>query len=172
MKLIPILKESIAEQLGVGLWDLPEDPKTPIGLTKDNKPIHKKISVLGGGGSSEPLPQLNNLNFNSISCLDDVLSVPKFKGKWSEIGGFNDRYIGTTNTKSEHSHGNALDWHGKDSSVMQDLADYFVTNAQRLKIKHIIYNYKIWKESTGWETYDIPKGGSPHTDHVHVDFVK
>lgn len=172
MKLISILKESITEQLGVGLWDLPEDPKAPIGLTKDNKPIYRKTSVLGGGGNSEPLPPLGNLNKNSINCLDDVLSVPKFKGKWSEIGGFNNRTIGTTSTKSEHAFGNALDWHGKDSSIMQELADYFVSNAERLKIKYIIYNYKIWSSATGWTTYNVPAGGSPHTDHVHVDFIK
>lgn len=168
MKLLSVLQETIEEQLGVGLWHLPGEPKTPIGRTEDNKPIYKKGSY---GGGKEPLPDLDKLNDKSKACIDDVLSNPDFQGQWSEIGGFADRDIADSTTKSQHAYGNAIDWHGKTPEIMQKLADYFVTNATKLNVENVIYNYKIWNSPRGWHDYDTSGGKSPHTDHVHVDFT-
>jgi hypothetical protein len=109
-------------------------------------------------------------------CLDYILSLPQFsRDKWSAIGVDGHKKIGTTNTPSEHATGNAIDWHGKQGvgdPVMQQLADYLVDNADMFNAQYIIYNTKIWSRSQGWYIYNVPRGGSKHLDHVHVDFKR
>jgi hypothetical protein len=106
-------------------------------------------------------------------CKQDVLSKSQFSAdKWKAIGVWSKRNIAGTNTPSQHSFGNAIDWHGKagpGDSVMQELADYLVTNASKYNIANVIYDRKIWNPKRGWNTYH---GQSLHTDHVHVDFKR
>jgi hypothetical protein len=109
-------------------------------------------------------------------CKQDVLSKPQFSAdKWKMIGIWSNRNIGNTDRKSEHAYGNAIDWSGKKGvgdPVMQELADYLVSRANVYDIQNIIYNKKAWNSRQGWHTYKIPPGGSPHLDHVHVDFKR
>jgi hypothetical protein len=104
-------------------------------------------------------------------CKQLVLSKPEFSAdKWKSIGIWSKRNIAGTNTPSQHSMGNAIDWHGKKGTgdpVMQKLANWLVKNADIIQAQNIIYNRKIWNPSQGWHAYS---GVSPHTDHVHVDF--
>jgi len=106
-------------------------------------------------------------------CKQLVLSKPEFSAdKWKAIGIWSKRNIAGTNTPSQHSMGNAIDWHGKKGigdPVMQKLANWLVKNADIIQAQNIIYNRKIWNPSQGWHAYS---GVSPHTDHVHVDFKK
>jgi hypothetical protein len=106
-------------------------------------------------------------------CKQLVLSKPEFSAdKWKAIGIWSKRNIAGTNTPSQHSMGNAIDWHGKKGigdPVMQKLANWLVKNADIIQAQNIIYNRKIWNPSHGWHAYS---GVSPHTDHVHVDFKK
>jgi hypothetical protein len=112
----------------------------------------------------------------TIYCKRDILSKPQFSAnKWKSIGIWSNRNIGNTNRKSEHAFGNAIDWSGKGGvgdPVMQELANYLVSKADVYNIQNIIYNRKAWNSKQGWHTYKIPPGGSPHLDHVHVDFKK
>lgn len=104
-------------------------------------------------------------------CKQDVLSKPEFSAnKWSAIGIWSKRNIAGTNTPSQHSYGNAIDWHGAKGigdPIMQELADYLVDNASKYHIANVIYNRKIWNQPNGWYHYS---GQNPHTNHVHVDF--
>lgn len=104
-------------------------------------------------------------------CKKRVLSIPAFSAdKWKAIGIWSKRNIGGTSTPSQHSYGNAIDWHGKKGPgdpVMKKLANHLVKNADIYQIQNVIYNKQIWNQPRGWHPYN---GQSPHTDHVHVDF--
>ncbi len=59
------------------------------------------------------------------------------------------------------------------------IAQYFVAQAERLAIRTVIFDDRIWKAGSrsedGWRNYDVPSGVSgdrdilEHRDHVHVD---
>jgi hypothetical protein len=182
-KFVKILGDIINEQLVEG-FEFAVDPKTgkelsdpfkndyAIDYRSGNQPVKIKV---GGSMEDEPLPPLESLTDPAVDCLNNVLSQPQFKGKWSNIWGYADRYVAGSKIKSEHSYGNALDYVAKGGDLdptMQKLADYLVDNASELKVKNVIYNYKIWNSPKGWHDYDTSGGKSAHTDHVHVDFIK
>lgn len=184
-KFVKILGDIINEQLVEGI-EFAVDPRTKKELSdpfkKDDdyaidyrsgdQPVKIKV---GGSIESEPLPSLGSLTDPAVDCLNNVLAQPQFKGKWSNIWGYANRSVAGTSTKSEHSYGNALDYVGKKGNldpIMQTLADYLVDNSSELKVKNVIYNYKIWNSPKGWHDYDTSGGKSPHTDHVHVDFIR
>jgi hypothetical protein len=110
-----------------------------------------------------------SLTPEAVACKKHILSLTQFsKDKWSEIGEIAHRKIAGTDAWSQHTYGNALDWHSTPD-VMQQLADYLVNNAKKLNVRNVIYNRRIWNSSKGWYSYT---GKHPHTDHVHVDFKK
>jgi hypothetical protein len=47
------------------------------------------------------------------------------------------------------------------------IAQYYVANAERLRVDNVIWFGRIWNKGRGWHAYFGP---SPHKDHVHVDF--
>ena len=56
------------------------------------------------------------------------------------------------------------------------IAQYLVAEADRLSIRTVIFDDRIWKAGSdeGWRDYDPPeRSGDPaileHRDHVHVD---
>lgn len=109
-------------------------------------------------------------------CMEYVLNLPQFsKQKWKSVVARGHKKIGSTSSTSDHADGNAIDWHGangKFDPVMQQLATFLSKNAKFFNAKYIIYNKKIWSSSQGWHTYVIPRGGSAHEDHVHIDFKR
>ncbi len=61
------------------------------------------------------------------------------------------------------------------------LAHYLVAHADRLRVKTVIYDGRIWTEGTrseqGWRAYDPPARSGDraileHRDHVHVDVLE
>ncbi|MCP2324508.1 hypothetical protein HDA40_003015 [Hamadaea flava] len=58
---------------------------------------------------------------------------------------------------------------GADKTYGNNLAAFFVKNADRLGVLYVIWFRKIWLPSSGWRTYS--GSGSPaaeHTNHVHL----
>lgn len=96
-----------------------------------------------------------------------------------DIGGYENRNIHGTNTKSDHALGLALDvmvYYNK--ALGQRVADYFAANYTELKVKYIIWYDQIFT-TTGsralyWRHYTPPGGGTgrtlQHEDHVHISF--
>jgi hypothetical protein len=86
---------------------------------------------------------------------------------------------------SAHYDGRAVDIFVKPISAANTtrgwaLAQYLVAQADRLKIKTVIFSDKIWtaggRSDSGWRDYEAPdRAGSRdtlrHLDHVHVDVV-
>jgi hypothetical protein len=168
----------INEQGGLG-GEFDEFKQEP---EKTTEPENKNKTVVDPDRNKKKKKQ----DFNTVSGLTPraaalkkhVLSLPEFSAdKWSAIGGYSNRNIGQTDKLSQHAKGNALDWHGAKGNldpIMKKLADWLVSNAGQFHVQNIIYNKMIWNWPTGWHSYPYKKipGGSPHTDHVHVDFIE
>ncbi|MFY1635814.1 coiled-coil domain-containing protein [Solwaraspora sp. WMMB335] len=61
---------------------------------------------------------------------------------------------------------------GGDRTYGNNLAAFYVRNADRLGVLYVIWFRQIWMPGTGWRSYS--GGGSPagdHTNHVHLSVV-
>lgn len=59
---------------------------------------------------------------------------------------------------------------GEDRTYGNNLAAYFVRNADRLGVLYVIWFRQIWMPGSGWRPYG-EAGGDPssdHTNHVHL----
>lgn len=59
---------------------------------------------------------------------------------------------------------------GGDKTYGNNLAAYFIRNADRLAVLYVIWYRQIWLPSSGWKSYS-GAGGDPssdHTNHVHL----
>ena len=118
--------------------------------------------------TDHPLPA-GKISSAAKNAWIQVFSNPSFQ-YMSSKGVHVVKNIGDTGTTSQHTYGNAIDFAGT-ASEMQELSNWIVTNANSLSVNNIIYNERIWNPKQGWHTYNWKAiGGSPHTDHVHVDF--
>ncbi|WP_197034691.1 hypothetical protein [Glycomyces sp. NRRL B-16210] len=100
----------------------------------------------------------------------------------AQIVGFT-RYVACYRVSSfgEHGKGRACDFAaqpngfggdagGGDYDYGQNLAAWFVENAQELGVQYVIWYRQIWMPSSGWKSYS-GAGGDPssdHTNHVHL----
>jgi hypothetical protein len=80
----------------------------------------------------------------------------------------------------EHPKGRACDWAaaksgfggvatGADRTYGNNLAAFYIRNANRLGVLYVIWYRQIWIPSSGWRAYH--GGGDPasdHTNHVHL----
>ncbi|PZF93980.1 coiled-coil domain-containing protein [Micromonospora deserti] len=59
---------------------------------------------------------------------------------------------------------------GGDRTYGNNLAAYFVRNADRLAVLYVIWYRQIWLPSSGWKSYSGANGdpSSDHTNHVHL----
>ena len=100
------------------------------------------------------------------------------------LGGFAPGGVSTGHVQgSAHYDGRAIDVFVRPVSAVNKtrgwaIAQYLVTQAQRLSIRTVIFDDRIWtaggRSGAGWRDYDPPRGsGDPavleHRDHVHVD---
>ena len=61
---------------------------------------------------------------------------------------------------------------GADKTYGNNLAAYFIKNADRLGVMYVIWYRQIWMPGTGWKAYS-PQGGPSvvHTNHVHLSML-
>ncbi|SCE67397.1 hypothetical protein GA0070558_102223 [Micromonospora haikouensis] len=62
---------------------------------------------------------------------------------------------------------------GGDRTYGNNLAAYFVRNADRLAVLYVIWFKQIWLPSSGWKAYSGGNGdpSSDHTNHVHLSVI-
>lgn len=86
-----------------------------------------------------------------------------------------------TQNSGEHPKGRACDFSaekgtfggdatGGDKTYGDNLANYFINNADDLNVLYVIWYRRIWLPSSGWKSYS-GAGGDPssdHTNHVHL----
>jgi peptidoglycan DL-endopeptidase CwlO len=61
---------------------------------------------------------------------------------------------------------------GSDKTYGDNLASYFIKNADALGVMYVIWYRRIWMPGTGWKSYS--GGGDPaadHTNHVHLSML-
>ncbi len=122
----------------------------------------------GGPPDAGPVRERNNAYGGVLPHVAGVGDLIQREFGRMTVGGYANRNIGGTNTKSDHALGKALDFMTyNDKGKGQRIADYLVRNAGRLRSDNVIWNRQIWgNESRTWRRY---YGQSPHTDHVHWD---
>ncbi len=65
-----------------------------------------------------------------------------------------------------------VDATGDDRTYGNNLAAYFVRNADRLGVLYVIWFRQIWLPSTGWRAYSGAGGpAGEHTNHVHLSMI-
>ncbi|MFI6782036.1 coiled-coil domain-containing protein [Micromonospora sp. NPDC050276] len=59
---------------------------------------------------------------------------------------------------------------GGDKTYGNNLAAYFIRNADRLAVLYVIWFKQIWLPSSGWKSYSGANGtpSTDHTNHVHL----
>ena len=59
---------------------------------------------------------------------------------------------------------------GGDKTYGNNLAAYFIRNADRLAVLYVIWYRQIWLPSSGWKSYSGANGtpSTDHTNHVHL----
>lgn len=71
-----------------------------------------------------------------------------------------------SNTRSQHSYGNADDFFFDTLDHQDRVADEAVTMRTELNLAHLISRQRIWTPEDGWHSY----GGDYHA-HIHADFL-
>nr|WP_239162837.1 hypothetical protein [Actinoplanes rishiriensis] len=87
-------------------------------------------------------------------------------------------------SSGEHGKGQACDFSsnattfktsaatGGDRTYGNNLAAYFVKNADRLGVMYVIWFREIWMPGTGWKSYSGSGSASAaHTNHVHLSML-
>lgn len=88
-------------------------------------------------------------------------------------------YCWRSGSSGEHPKGRACDFAaqkdgfggaatGDDRTYGNNLATYFVKNADRLGVMYVIWYRQIWVNGSGWRSYSgSGSPGAEHTNHVH-----
>ncbi|SDZ38225.1 hypothetical protein SAMN05444365_11241 [Micromonospora pattaloongensis] len=105
--------------------------------------------------------------------------------KEAQRAGFK-RFVGCFRTGDmyEHPKGRACDFSmqnqgfggaatGNDKLYGNNLAAFFVRNADRLGVLYVIWYRQVWFPATGWSVYTLAGGdpSSDHTNHVHLSMI-
>jgi chaperonin cofactor prefoldin len=153
----------------------------------------RELAASGGddavGPSASDAPPAEPFEGESNGCTEDD---PTTEGcltprtlhalEQAQIVGFT-RYVKCYRVSSfgEHGKGRACDFAaqpdgfggnagGDDYEYGQNLAAWFVENADELGVQYVIWYRQIWLPSSGWKSYS-GAGGEPnsdHTNHVHL----
>ncbi|MFG3340079.1 hypothetical protein [Glycomyces sp. NPDC048151] len=153
----------------------------------------RELAASGGddavGPSASDAPAAEPFEGDSYGCSEDdpttggCLSPRTLHAlEQAQIVGFT-RYVKCFRESSfgEHGLGRACDFAaqpdgfggdagGDDYDYGQNLAAWFVENADALGVQYVIWYRQIWLPGTGWKSYS-GAGGEPnsdHTNHVHL----
>jgi peptidoglycan DL-endopeptidase CwlO len=174
-----------------------EQQKQLAEMAKAKRDAEKALASVGGGaasgfGSSGAVATAAHRNSDgswppeSCSVNDPTTSgciTPRLLHalQQAKAAGFN-HYVSCYRSggSGEHPKGRACDFAaaksgfggtatGADRTYGNNLAAYFLKNADRLAVLYVIWFRQIWLPATGWRAYS--GGGDPasdHTNHVHL----
>lgn len=121
--------------------------------------LEKDPNKVGAGGGRSGL----------MRYVDSILKDLEKKFKISSFGGYANRGKVGGKGKSMHAFGRAIDIFSTPSE-MSKIANYVKNNPLS---QYTIYNNRVSTKGGKWTGYGATKanGKSPHTDHVHADFI-
>lgn len=142
-----------------------------------------------GSDGGAPAPEAYNGSGDEGCTEDDPTTsgclTPRTLHMYNETkeAGF-DHYVSCYRSGGggEHPKGRACDWaadesgfqdtdaSGDDKTYGDQLAAWYVNNADTLEVEYVIWYREFWSPSSGWKSYS-GQDGSPagdHTNHVHV----
>ncbi|MDG4763585.1 hypothetical protein O7632_05590 [Solwaraspora sp. WMMD406] len=148
--------------------------------------------VSANSAAANPAPRNSDGSWPSESCsVDDPTTsgciTPRTLHAMNQAktAGFT-RYVSCFRNggSGEHPKGRACDFSaesggfknrdatGDNRTYGNNLAAYYVNNADRLGVLYVIWYRQIWMPGNGWSSYN--GGGSPagdHTNHVHLSML-
>lgn len=137
--------------------------------------VSNSLNSVHGLGIKSDASTSEGLQSHVALAKDEIAS--KFSSEITNIHGHSERNIAGTHTKSDHAKGLAVDFmvREKCGEGGDAIAKYCVENAERLNLKYVIWNDKIYSPSKGWRPYKHPSGSNDdtlqHRDHVHASFL-
>ncbi len=182
--------------------ELKEEQKQLTVMAKQKTEAEKALKLVGGkatGGFvsatspvARPAPRNNDGGFSSQGCTADdpttgrcVTPRTLHMLKEAQRLGFK-RFVNCFRPGGpyEHPKGRACDFSseqngfggdatGNDKLYGNNLAAFFVRNADRLGVMYVIWYRQFWSPATGWNSYG-GAGGDPssdHTNHVHISML-
>ncbi|MFD0823227.1 coiled-coil domain-containing protein, partial [Micromonospora zhanjiangensis] len=180
-----------------------EQRKQVAAMAKRKQQAERALAANGGGGASagvsgtsssaaKAAPRNSDGSWPSESCsvndpTTDGCITPRTLHAMNQAkaAGFT-RFVSCHRDggSGEHPKGRACDFaaqkggfggvaSGGDRTYGNNLAAYFVKNADRLAVLYVIWFKQIWLPSSGWQAYTSGNGdpSSDHTNHVHLSVV-
>lgn len=142
----------------------------------------------GGAPSADPSPRAPDGSWPPQTCSEDDPTTggcltPRTRHALEEAreAGYTRYTKCWRQSDGDHGAGRACDFaaftdgfrnepaYGSDKRYGDNLAGWFVANADPLAVNYVIWYKRIWMPGSGWGTYN--GGGDPasdHTNHVHV----
>jgi len=142
-----------------------------------------------GSDGGAPEPEAYNGSGDESCTEDDPTTsgciTPRTLHMYNETkeAGF-DHYVSCYRSGGggEHPKGRACDWaadasgfanedaSGDDKTYGDQLASWYVNNADTLEVEYVIWYRQFWSPSSGWRSYSGQDGtpAGDHTNHVHV----
>jgi len=179
-----------------------EQEKQVAIMARKKQDAERALAAVGGQSSggfvsttsaaAKPAPRNSDGSWPSESCnVDDPTTsgciTPRTLHALNQAksAGFT-RYVSCFRNggSGEHPKGRACDFSaepggfqnraatGGNRTYGNNLASYYINNADRLGVLYVIWYRQIWMPGTGWRSYN--GGGSPagdHTNHVHLSML-
>jgi hypothetical protein len=145
------------------------DVITPASVTTGNEKVDEWFQVL----AAEFSPGL--INVGALVCKTiGSTSTPSQHSNWSAMSTSDARSFRFTSGASSAG-GNAIDI-AHSRTTMKKIWEFGLDHHNDFDICNLIHwplgspTPLIWNEGGGIHVYDVPSGGSNHSDHVHCDF--
>jgi peptidoglycan DL-endopeptidase CwlO len=134
------------------------------------------------GGSAPSGSGSDSCSVNDPTTSGCITPVMLFALQQAKAAGFT-RFVSCYRSggSGEHPKGRACDFSatsggfggvatGDARTYGDNLANYFIRNADRLSVLYVIWFKRIWLPSSGWKAYTGGNGdpSSDHTNHVHL----
>ncbi|MEU5941702.1 hypothetical protein ABZ807_21515 [Micromonospora sp. NPDC047548] len=171
-------KEQAERALAVAAADKPA-ATTTVGSNRGTSTANARPAPRNSDGSWPP----ESCSVNDPTPADGCITPRMLHAlQQAQAAGFT-RYVSChrPSGSGEHPKGRACDFAaqkngfggdatGGDKTYGNNLAAYFIRNADRLGVLYVIWYRQIWLPSSGWKSYS-GAGGDPssdHTNHVHL----
>lgn len=159
----------VRNKAGKGILCRVVDVVTPASVTTGNEKVDEWFHVL----QAEFSPGL--INVGALVCKSiGSTSTPSQHSNWGPLSSSTAK-SNRFSSGASSAGGNAIDI-AHSRAVMKKIWEFGLAHADDFDICNLIHwplgspTPLIWNEGGGVHVYNVPSGGSNHSDHVHADF--